>query len=56
MLFIAYGIILVIRHIKIITLKMTGFFIIIARRVKTVSFKITGFTIATIKLKRFLKG
>ena len=51
----AYSTILVARHIRIITLKMTGFPIIIIYRVKAVSFKMTGLTAATIKLKSFFK-
>ena len=55
MLSIAYSIILVTHHTKIVTLKITSFPIIIAYRVKVVSFKITSLTIAVIKLKGFLK-
>ena len=51
----AYGTILVIRYIRIVTLKITGFPIIIIYRVRVVSFKITSLTIAVIKLRSFLK-
>jgi len=51
----AYGTILVIRHTRIATLKITGFPIIIIHRVKAVSFKITSLTTAAIKLRSFLK-
>ena len=55
MLSIAYGTILVARHIRTVTLKITGFPTIIAYRVRAVSFKITSLTIAVIKLRSFLK-
>jgi len=51
----AYSTILVIRYIRIVTLKITSFPIIIIYRVKVVSFKITSLTIAVIKLRSFLK-
>jgi hypothetical protein len=51
----AYSTILVIRHTRIATLKITGFPIIIIYRVRVVSFKITSLTIAVIKLRSFLK-
>ena len=55
MLSMAHGTILVAHYTRIVTLKITGFPIIIAYRVKVVSFKITSLTIATIKLRSFLK-
>jgi hypothetical protein len=55
LLSIAYSTILVIRYIRIVALKITGFPIIITYRVRAVSFKITGLTIAAIKLRSFLK-
>ena len=51
----AYGTILVIYYIRIVTLKITSFPIIIIYRVRVIGFKITGLTIAIIKLKSFLK-
>ena len=51
----AYSTILVIRHARIVALKITGFPIIIIYRVRAVSFKIIGLTIAVIKLRSFLK-
>ena len=51
----AYGTILVIYYIRIVTLKMTSFPIIIIYRVKVIGFKMTGLTIAAIKLRSFLK-
>jgi hypothetical protein len=55
LLSIAYDIILVVYHTKIVALKITSFPIIITCRVRAVSFKITGLTAAVIKLKSFLK-
>ena len=51
----AYSTILVACYTRIVTLKITGFYIIIIYRVRAVSFKITGLTIAVIKLRSFLK-
>ena len=51
----AYGTILVVYYIKIVTLKMAGFPIIILYRVRAIGFKITGLTAAIIKLRSFLK-
>ena len=51
----AYGTILVIYYIRIVTLKMTDFPIIIIYRVRVIGFKITSLTIAIIKLRSFLK-
>ena len=51
----AYGTILVIYYIKIVTLKITGFSIIIVYKVRAVSLKITSLTIAIIKLRSFFK-
>ena len=55
MLSIAYSTILVIRYIRIVALKITGFPIIIIYRVRVVGFKITSLTTAVIKLRSFLK-
>jgi len=55
LLIIAYNIILIARHTKTITFKMTGFPIIIAHRGRVIGFKITGFTTVIIKLKGFFK-
>ena len=51
----AYSTILVIHYIRTVTLEMTGFPIIIVYRVRAIGFKMTGLTIATTKLRSFLK-
>jgi hypothetical protein len=55
LLFIAYGIILVVYYTKTVTFKITSFPTIIIYRVKAVGFKITSLTVAVTKLKKFLK-
>ena len=51
----AYSTILVIHHIRTVTLKITSFPIIIIYRVRAISFKMTSLIIAIIKLRSFLK-
>ena len=55
MLFIAYGTILVICHIRTVVFEITSFPTIIACRVRVVGFKIIGLTTATTKLRSFFK-